>query len=136
MDFPLDLALPGQEFTERSLGRVETPPEVVRFVVSLARAPRGGRVLEPACANGPFLRGFREAHGTDYRFFGVEIDGSAPDLPSWVERVVADFLLWEPGDTFDLVLGNPPYGIVGDGSKYPIHVLKEAKGVYKRAFSP
>lgn len=112
-----------------------TPPEVVRFMVSLAEAPKGGRVLEPACADAPFLRAFREAHGTDYRFFGVEIDPSALDLPSWAEGVVADFLLWEPGEGFDLILGNPPYGIVGDGSKYPIHVLKEVKGAYKRVLS-
>ncbi|MGC8967363.1 MAG: TaqI-like C-terminal specificity domain-containing protein [Thermus sp.] len=119
----------------RSLGRVETPPEVVRFMMGLAEAPKGGRVLEPACAHGPFLRAFREVHGTGYRFFGVEIDPSALDLPPWAEGVVADFLLFEPGEAFDLVLGNPPYGIVGEASKYPIHVLKEVKGLYKKAFS-
>jgi adenine-specific DNA-methyltransferase len=124
-----------QELTERSLGRVETPPEVVRFMVSLAEAPRGGRVLEPACANAPFLKAFREAHGSSYRFVGVEIDPSALDLPPWAEGVAGDFLLWEPREVFDLVLGNPPYGIVGEASKYPIHVLKEVKGLYKEAFS-
>jgi adenine-specific DNA-methyltransferase len=49
--------------------------------------------------------------------------------------VLADFLLWEPGEAFDLILGNPPYGIVGEASKYPIHVLKEVKGLYKKTFS-
>jgi adenine-specific DNA-methyltransferase len=131
----LHLVSMGRELTERSLGRVETPPEVVRFMVSLAEAPRGGRVLEPACANAPFLRAFRGAHGSAYRFVGVEIDPSALDLPPWAEGVVADFLLWEPREAFDLVLGNPPYGIVGEASKYPIHVLKEAKGLYKKALS-
>ncbi len=121
--------------SERSLGRVATPPEVVRFMVALGEAPRGGRVLEPACADGPFLRAFREIHGTDYRFFGVEIDPRALDLPPWAHGVVADFLLFEPGEEFDLILGNPPYGIVGEASKYPIHVLKEVKGAYKRVLS-
>ncbi len=125
----------GQELTERSLGRVETPPELVRFMVSLAEAPRGGRVLEPACASAPFLRAFREAHGSAYRFVGVEIDPSALDLPPWAEGVAGDFLLWGPREAFDLVLGNPPYGIVGEASKYPIHVLKEVKDLYKKAFS-
>jgi adenine-specific DNA-methyltransferase len=122
------------ESDPRSLGQVETPPEVVSFMVSLAQAPIGGKVLEPACARGPFLRVFREAHGTDYRFVGVEIDPKALNLPPWAEGVLADFLLWEPGEAFDLVLGNPPYGIVGEASKYPIHVLKEVKGLYKKAF--
>ena len=71
-------------------------------MVGLAEAPKGGRVLEPACADGPFLRAFREAHGTGYRFVGVEIDPNALDLPPWAEGVVADFLLWEPGEAFDL----------------------------------
>ncbi len=121
--------------SDRALGRVETPPEVVRFMVGLAEAPKGGRVLEPACAHGPFLRAFREVHGTDYRFVGVEIDPNALDLPPWAEGVVADFLLWEPVETFDLIFGNPPYGIVGEKSKYPIHVLKEVKGLYKKNLS-
>ena len=127
--------------TPRSLGRVETPPEVVGFMVALAEAPKGGRVLEPACAHGPFLQAFREAHGTHYRFFGVEIDPNALDLPPWAEGIVADFLLFgsfppfEPKGEFDLIIGNPPYGIVGEASKHPIHALREVKGLYKKALS-
>jgi adenine-specific DNA-methyltransferase len=83
----------------------------------------------------PLLRAFREAHGTVYRFVGVEVDPRALDLPSWAEGVLAEFLLWEPGETFDLTLGNPPYAIVGEASKYPIHVFKRIKDLYKKAFS-
>jgi adenine-specific DNA-methyltransferase len=131
----MDLEGPTSDTTPRSLGQVETPPEVVRFMASLAQAPNGGRILEPACAHGPFLKTFRETHGTAYRFVGVEIDPKALDLPPWAEGVLTDFLLWEPEETFDLILGNPPYGIVGEASKYPIHVLKEVKGLYKKTFS-
>jgi adenine-specific DNA-methyltransferase len=46
--------------------------------------------------------------------------------------IQADFLLWEPRERFDIVIGNPPYGIVGDESHYPLHVLRERKAEYKR----
>jgi adenine-specific DNA-methyltransferase len=115
----------------RSLGRVETPPEVVGFMVSLAEAPKGGRVLEPACAHGPFLRAFREAHGTHYRFLGVEVDEKALDLPPWAEAIVADFLLWEPGKAFDLILGNPPYGALGAGARLSLSQRQN----YRRLFT-
>jgi adenine-specific DNA-methyltransferase len=131
----MDLSSLPYDTKARSLGQIETPREIVRFMVSLAQAPIGGRVLEPACAHGPFLKVFREVHGTAYRFVGVEIDPKSLDLPPWAEGVLADFLLWEPGETFDLVLGNPPYGIVGEASKYPIHVFKEVKDLYKKTFS-
>jgi adenine-specific DNA-methyltransferase len=119
----------------KNLGQVNTPEEVVGFMVSLVEAPLGGRVLEPACANAPFLRAFREAHGTAYHFVGVEIDPRVLDIPPWAKGILADFLLWEPGEAFDLILGNPPYGIVGEADKYPIHVFKETKALYKRIFS-
>ncbi|WP_117237569.1 Eco57I restriction-modification methylase domain-containing protein [Thermus sediminis] len=117
--------------TPKSLGRVETPPEVVRFMVSLAEAPKGGRVLEPACAHGPFLRAFREAHGTGYRFYGVEVDGKALDLPPWAEGVLADFLLWEPEEGFDLILGNPPYGALGAGAR----ISAARRAAYRQRFA-
>ncbi len=123
------------ESNPRSLGQVETPSEVVSFMVSLAQAHIGGKVLEPACAHGPFLKAFRGTHGTAYRFVGVEIDPKALDLPPWAKGILADFLLWEPGEAFDLILGNPPYGIVGEAGKYPIHVLKGVKDLYKKTFS-
>jgi len=46
--------------------------------------------------------------------------------------VEADFLLWAPNETFDVIIGNPPYGIIGDASHYPIHVLRERKALYRQ----
>lgn len=117
--------------SRRNLGQVPTPRALVAFMVGLAEAPKGGRVLEPACADGPFLRAFREAHGTGYRFLGVELDPEALDLPPWAEGVRADFLLWEPGESFDLVLGNPPYGALGAGARLP----PERRQAYRERFA-
>lgn len=35
-------------------------------------------------------------------------------------------------ETFDVIIGNPPYGIIGDASHYPIHVLRERKALYRQ----
>lgn len=115
----------------RTLGQVPTPKALVAFMVGLAEAPKGGRVLEPACADGPFLRAFREAHGTAYRFLGVELDPKALDLPPWAEGIVGDFLLWEAEEAFDLILGNPPYGALGAGAR----LSPEQRRSYRRRFS-
>jgi adenine-specific DNA-methyltransferase len=134
---------------------VPTPFEIVQRMVELA-APRANpsAVLEPACGDGRFLRCFGETFGFHHKLIGVEIN-PCHILPSLgepegggkncnaisdvgesgggiVQVIQADFLLWEPNEKFDIVIGNPPYGIVGDESHYPLHVLRERKAEYKR----
>ncbi|WP_243089477.1 TaqI-like C-terminal specificity domain-containing protein [Thermus neutrinimicus] len=115
----------------RTLGRVSTPGPLVDFMVSLAEAPKGGKVLEPACAHAPFLRAFREAHGTGYRFHALEVDPLVFDPPPWAEAHLEDFLLWEPGTAFHLILGNPPYGALGAGARFS----PERRRLYRERFA-
>jgi adenine-specific DNA-methyltransferase len=123
--------------SDRALGVVYTPRELVEFMVHLAQPPRERcRVLEPACADAPFLTEFASRYGTHHELVGVEIDTerlvlAKQRLPT-ATFVEADFLLWEPSERFDIVIGNPPYGIIGDGSHYPIHVLRERKAAYRQ----
>ena len=118
----------------RSLGHVPTPPEIVRAMVALTAplpAPRC-RVLEPACGDAPFLNAFRAAYGAGHALVGVELRPPATCPPD--ARIhEADFLLWQTDERFEVILGNPPYGIVGDAAHYPIHLLRERKADYKRA---
>ncbi|WP_105317457.1 Eco57I restriction-modification methylase domain-containing protein [Thermus tenuipuniceus] len=100
-------------------------------MVSLAEAPKGGKILEPAAAHAPFLRAFREAHGSGYRFHALEVDPLAFDPPPWAEAHLADFLLWEPNETFHLILGNPPYGALGAG----VRLDPERRRLYRRRFT-
>lgn len=121
---------------KRSLGAVYTPIDVIDFMLSLISPPKTKRwkVLEPACADAPFLRRFRERFGKRHRLHGVEYDDDVIDrfnVPGGT-HTHTDFLLWEPGEQFDLILGNPPYGIIGDQSHYPIHTLKDVKESYKQ----
>lgn len=111
---------------------------MVQFMVALA-APQvpQSTVLEPACGDARFLTAFTKAYGKAHSLTGVEIDAhtlqqTKASIDPTVRLIQADFLLWETTERFDVIIGNPPYGIVGDAPHYPIHILKERKGEYKR----
>lgn len=117
-----------------SLAYVQTPSDLVEFMVGLCSPPGGVcSVLEPACADAPFLRAFRQRYGAAHRFVGVELDEHwKSSIPDWIEWVHADFILWAPDQLYDIVLMNPPYGIVGDPSKYPLGYCLDSKHRYRR----
>lgn len=124
----------------RAWGAVSTPSALVEWMVSLVE-PRKGRlrVLEPACGDCPFLAEFTRRYGSHHELVGIDIVPEAirrarDRVPS-ATLIEGDFLLWEPTERFDLILGNPPYGIIGDASHYPIHTLQERKALYKQRFS-
>lgn len=119
----------------RAFGAVYTPEALTAWMVSLAAPPPASRwdVLEPACADGPFLAAFARQWGSKHRLTGVEIDPSDDKKfqGHHARHLHADFLLWDTSERFDLILGNPPYGIIGDASHYPIHALVGVKEQYK-----
>ena len=94
------------------LGQFYTSTEVAEFMVRLADAPPKARVLEPGCGEGAFLEallagGYRDIVGYDVdpqnlrviqQRFGDRIDAR-----------LASFLDAPREETFDLVIGNPPY---------------------------
>ncbi len=121
-----------------ALGAVSTPPDLVSFMMELAAPPEAieVRVLEPACGDAPFLAAFAAQYGDHHQLVGLEIDRAAAliarkRVPS-AHILEDDFLLWKSDRAFDIIVGNPPYGIIGDKSHYPIHTLKERKTAYKR----
>lgn len=102
---------------------VPTPDGIKRFMTSLARPVRfPSSVLEVACGDAPFLHAFAEMYGKEHHFTGVEI---LPELARQAREKVPfatiieeDFLLWETCERFDVIVGNPPYGIVGNAQHY------------------
>ena len=78
------------------LGQVFTPPAIVDCMRALVR--NNGRVLEPACGDGAFLRHFPGA-------LGVEID--ARHAPAGAK--VMNFFALVAGKPFATIIGNPPY---------------------------
>lgn len=88
-------------------------------------------VLEPACADAPFLQEVL-SRSRSHRVLGVEIDANRASRH--VRCIQADFLLWETDQRFDLIIGNPPYGIIGDPSHYAIGELVGRKRLYRQRF--
>ena len=123
----------------KALGHVATPPEVVEFMIDLAQPDNFGEccVLEPACGDARFLEAFAKKYGKQHRFVGIEINRKSAEqarklVGDFATIVEADFLLYSPSQKFDIIVGNPPYGIVGDSSHYSIHTLKSRKEEYKK----
>ncbi|ENO84412.1 Eco57I restriction-modification methylase domain-containing protein [Thauera linaloolentis] len=79
-----------------ALGQVFTPEPVVRAMLALRR--NTGRVLEPSCGDGAFLRHLPGA-------VGLELD---PDHCPPGARVL-DFFAYPEHERFGTIIGNPPY---------------------------
>jgi len=122
----------------RSLGVVSTPQGVVSFMVELAGVEDGSscRILEPACGDAPFLAEFHKRYGSEFEFVGVDIHNenlsvARERLPRG-EFILKDYLGWQSDQPYDIIIGNPPYGIIGDETHYPIHILRNRKSAYKK----
>lgn len=92
----MHLLVPQRVFDVASLGQVFTPLAVVRAMLELRR--NTGRVLEPSCGDGAFLRHLPDA-------VGIELD--AMHCPAGALN--ADFFAYPEEQRFDTIIGNPPY---------------------------
>ena len=125
--------------TWKTYGAVSTPAEIVDFMVDVGVEKwQGLKILEPGCGFSDFLSRIYAEYPQN-EFVGVELNPQVYDMsvslyPQF-RLLFLDFLLWDTGEKYDLVIGNPPYGIIGDRTHYPIHVLKEKKALYKRLSS-
>lgn len=126
----------------KSFGAVSTPKEIVDLMINLINLDKKMQldILEPACGFCNFIFGIYTKYPKN-NFFGVEINHEIygksaclfKDLP--FNLIEADFLLWHTEKKFDLIIGNPPYGIIGHESHYPIHTDPKKKNLYKTIFN-
>jgi len=124
----------------KKFGAVSTPVDVVRFMIDVAGIERweGLDILEPGCGFCNFTSEIYRRYPNN-RFTGVEINPKVYEIISRVFQpprfriVLGDFLLWQTDERFDLVIGNPPYGIPGD-KRFAIKLPKETREKYRRLF--
>jgi adenine-specific DNA-methyltransferase len=132
-----------EEFLKREewkkCGAVSTPEEVVEFMIRISSMKKWQnlKILEPGCGFYDFSRKIYEKYPNN-EFVGVENNPKVYKVAKLLfpqfTTVFEDFLLWNTEEKFDLVIGNPPYGIIGHKSHYPIQVEKEKKELYKKLF--
>ena len=128
--------------TRKDFGMFATPQWVVDFMVSLIN----GRVLslskpsilEPACGECQFLLGIKRniphLFNNSRLKIGVEINKEAIKHVEGAKIIHGDYLLWNTAERFDLVIGNPPYGIPSLSEHYTIKVGNETKEKYKKIY--
>lgn len=133
-----------EEVLERDIwktyGAVSTPVEIVDFMLEVSGIEKwqGLKILEPGCGFCDFLSRIYAKH-PDNEFVGIETNRQIYDIavslyPQF-RLAFSDFLLWNTDEKYDIVIGNPPYGVIGDKTHYPIHVLKDKKASYKKLSS-
>jgi len=129
----------------KKYGAVSTPPDVVRFMIDVSGIKKweGLSILEPGCGFCNFTREIYCNHPNN-KFWGVEINENVYEFiikmfpQSCFKNEIfhiekEDFLLWQTDERFDLVIGNPPYGIPGS-KRYPIKVPEETREKYRKLF--
>ena len=120
----------------KTYGAVSTPVEIVDLMLRLSGLEKweGMEILEPGSGLCDFSTRIYSKHPSN-NFTGIEVNPEiyniAASLHPRFNLILSDFLLWKSETRYDIVIGNPPYGIVGDKSHYPIHALKGEKPSYK-----
>jgi len=133
---------------KKDYGIFFTPESIVDFMVNLIDIrkytdKKDITVLEPACGLAQFLIGIKRnqpALFKQVKLFGVEINQdvinylTTLNTDNNIKIIKDDYLLWQPELSFDLVIGNPPYGIPSLSKHYTIKVDPATKEKYKSLY--
>lgn len=132
------MALPDD--VRKKYGAYDTPLTIVKFMVNIVGANNlnNMRILEPATGLAPFSRYIADLSKSWKNLYGVEINHQ---IVQYLKRthpefniLEGDYLLTNFNEKFDIVIGNPPYGIIGSENHYAISVFKNKKDIYKRIY--
>ncbi|MCM8809564.1 MAG: N-6 DNA methylase [Candidatus Omnitrophica bacterium] len=135
---------------KKDYGMFFTPEWIVNFMVNLIdfsklTDKKDISILEPACGLAQFLFGIKRNHPLLFKrakLIGVEINQEIInylrnlDIDSNnIQLIKEDYLLWQSEIFFDLIIGNPPYGIPSLSKHYTIKMdnstKKKCKNLYE-----
>lgn len=133
---------------KKDYGMFFTPEHIVDFMVNLIDISdytneNGIAILEPACGLAQFLMGIKRnqlAFFERTKLLGVEANQDVINyltqliIDDNIELIEADYLLWQSETSFDLIIGNPPYGIPSLSEHYTIKVDNVTKQQYKSLY--
>ncbi|MGG1445025.1 N-6 DNA methylase [Brevibacillus laterosporus] len=117
-------------------GAFFTPTHVARFIIEAIAGLSGGltssmRVLEPSAGSGVFL----EHIPPDCEITALELDETSAKVTKLiyphVNVINADALLHERHDYYDIVIGNPPYGLTLETERDDFQTMSKSKGKYR-----
>lgn len=91
--------------SKNKFGQYFTPQVVADFMIDLAAITPQAKILEPACGEGVFLELLQQKGYHNIRAY--EIDSSLATSFPFVRH--ESFVSAEVDETFDLIIGNPPY---------------------------
>lgn len=140
VEMPKELIQSVDKVRQKDLGQFFTPLEVVSFMYDflelIGDLPEDPKIIDPACGEGIFLKYALENGITiGENLYGIDIDPVVKR--SWLELGIAqkaklfihnglldDEELGVIPDSFDIVIGNPPYG--GTGLTELIDLVEES----------
>jgi len=132
----------------KNYGMFFTPERIVDFMVNLIdiRKHTGKNnlaILEPACGLAQFLIGIKRnlpALSKKASLKGIEINSdvinylTTLNIDNNIRIIHDDYLMWKTSSSFDLVIGNPPYGIPSPSEHYSIRIDSATKERYKTLY--
>ena len=133
---------------KKDYGMFFTPEWVVDFMINLIDLSKLDKsnvaILEPACGLAQFLIGIKRNLPNVFKsakLVGVEINQdvinclTSLNLENDVKIIKEDYLLWKSEFLFDLIIGNPPYGIPSPSERYSIKINSDTKKKYKSQYT-
>lgn len=101
-------------------------PKTIRDMVwnTLPKTLQKKKLLEPSCGGGDFLN---DAIDKNLDIVGVEINKTIYEKIKNDNIIHHDFLLWK-ADTYDIIIGNPPYFLLSNEQKLLYEHLMFKKG--------